>query len=122
MRQMLSDLRSPFVHFLYEVIGRCPISHSAYMWYILSILVACASYWERGHRVEDGRDPLSVPEPHLLSEGSLADTCGFPSVIPQWLFKCISEAEEASPHCWAWHTALKLLGDYQCNRAVISPM
>lgn len=43
--------------------------------------------------------------------GSLADTCVFSPVIPQWLFKHVSGAEEA---------ALKLAGDCQCDRAVIS--
>ena len=47
---------------------------------------------------------------------------GLPPVTAQWLFKCVSVAEEACPHCWPWHTALKLLGDYQCDGAVISPM
>ncbi|KAM9638327.1 LOW QUALITY PROTEIN: ovochymase-1 [Morphnus guianensis] len=56
-----------------------------------------------------------------LFSGSLADTCGLPPVTPQWLFKRVSGAEEACPRCWPWHAALKLLGEYQCNVAVISP-
>ncbi|KAM6381872.1 LOW QUALITY PROTEIN: ovochymase-1 [Alca torda] len=44
-----------------------------------------------------------------------------PLVTPQQLFKCVSGAEEACPHCWPWHATLKLLGDYQCDGAVISP-
>ncbi|KAM6144542.1 LOW QUALITY PROTEIN: ovochymase-1 [Phoenicopterus ruber ruber] len=42
-------------------------------------------------------------------------------ITPQWLFKHVSGAEEACPHCWPWHAALKLLGDYQGDGAVISP-
>lgn len=55
------------------------------------------------------------------SSGSFADTCGLSPVTPLWLFKHVSGAEEACPHCWLWHTTLKLLGDYQCDGAVISP-
>ncbi|XP_035171335.1 ovochymase-1 isoform X2 [Oxyura jamaicensis] len=49
------------------------------------------------------------------------DTCGLPHVTPWWLFKRISGAEEACPHCWPWHAALNFLGDYQCSGVVISP-
>nr|XP_047913833.1 ovochymase-1 isoform X5 [Anser cygnoides] len=49
------------------------------------------------------------------------DTCGLPPVTPWWLFKRISGAEEACPHCWPWHAALSFLGDYQCSGVVISP-
>ncbi|XP_066854698.1 ovochymase-1 isoform X5 [Anser cygnoides] len=49
------------------------------------------------------------------------DTCGLPPVTPWWLFKRISGAEEACPHCWPWHAALNFLGDYQCSGVVISP-
>ncbi|KAM7127260.1 LOW QUALITY PROTEIN: ovochymase-1 [Ciconia maguari] len=41
-----------------------------------------------------------------------------PLVTPQWLFKCVSGAKEACPRCWP---SLRLLGDYQCDGAVISP-
>uniref|UniRef100_A0A8C8BCX8 Ovochymase-1 n=1 Tax=Otus sunia TaxID=257818 RepID=A0A8C8BCX8_9STRI len=50
--------------------------------------------------------------------GSLADTCGFPPVTPQWLFKCVSGAEEACPHCWPWHAALKA----PCSFSVLTPL
>ncbi|XP_032039460.1 ovochymase-1 [Aythya fuligula] len=49
------------------------------------------------------------------------DSCGLPPVIPWWLFKRVSGAEEACPHCWPWHAALNFLGDYQCSGVVISP-
>uniref|UniRef100_A0A8B9QYF8 Peptidase S1 domain-containing protein n=1 Tax=Anas platyrhynchos TaxID=8839 RepID=A0A8B9QYF8_ANAPL len=47
--------------------------------------------------------------------------CGLPPVTPWQLFKRISGAEEACPHCWPWHAALNFLGDYQCSGVVISP-
>ncbi|XP_038029020.2 ovochymase-1 isoform X5 [Anas platyrhynchos] len=49
------------------------------------------------------------------------DSCGLPPVTPWQLFKRISGAEEACPHCWPWHAALNFLGDYQCSGVVISP-
>uniref|UniRef100_A0A8C3CNU6 Peptidase S1 domain-containing protein n=1 Tax=Cairina moschata TaxID=8855 RepID=A0A8C3CNU6_CAIMO len=52
---------------------------------------------------------------------ALADSCGLPPVTPWWLFKRVSRAEEACPHCWPWHAALNFLGDYQCSGVVISP-
>ncbi|KAI6079005.1 ovochymase-1 [Aix galericulata] len=51
----------------------------------------------------------------------LSDSCGLPPVTPWWLFKRVSGAEEACPHCWPWHAALNFLGDYQCSGVVISP-
>ncbi|XP_062457605.1 ovochymase-1 [Rhea pennata] len=50
-----------------------------------------------------------------------SDACGLPVVTPWWLFKRLSGGEEACPHCWPWHGALKLLGDYQCDGVVVSP-
>ncbi|KAM6425313.1 LOW QUALITY PROTEIN: ovochymase-1 [Rhynochetos jubatus] len=42
-------------------------------------------------------------------------TCDLPPLDAQQLFKHDSGAEEACPHCWPWHVALKLPGDYQCD-------
>uniref|UniRef100_A0A8B9D187 Ovochymase-1 n=1 Tax=Anser cygnoides TaxID=8845 RepID=A0A8B9D187_ANSCY len=66
-----------------------------------------------------GKQKTSFPTSN--SSLALADTCGLPPVTPWWLFKRISGAEEACPHCWPWHAALSFLGDYQCSGVVISP-
>ncbi|KAM9276329.1 LOW QUALITY PROTEIN: ovochymase-1 [Cariama cristata] len=77
---------------------------------------------------------FSVPKPVLISgnttlvhfesdgENSFRGFRAWLTFVHSWLFKRVSGAEEACPCCWPWHAALKLLGDSQCNGAVISPM
>ncbi|KGL78596.1 Ovochymase-1, partial [Tinamus guttatus] len=57
-----------------------------------------------------------------MGPNCLAGACGLPVVAPRWLFQRLTGSEEACPLCWPWHAALKLLGDYQCDGAVVSPV
>nr|XP_009678327.1 PREDICTED: ovochymase-1 [Struthio camelus australis] len=75
------------------------------------------------HSEEAGREDLgSTTVPVLPLKDVLLGACGLPAVAPWWLFKHLTRSEEACPHCWPWHGALKFLGDYQCDGVVISPV
>ncbi|KAM8821198.1 ovochymase-1 [Eudromia elegans] len=74
------------------------------------------------HSEEVERENLgSTTVPTLPLKDVPLGACGLPGAAPRWLFQRLTGGEEACPRCWPWHVALKLLGDYQCDGAVVSP-
>uniref|UniRef100_A0A8C3CS97 Ovochymase 1 n=1 Tax=Cairina moschata TaxID=8855 RepID=A0A8C3CS97_CAIMO len=86
-----------------------------------TMLVHFESDGENNFRGFRARLTFVLSDPPSSGSLALADSCGLPPVTPWWLFKRVSRAEEACPHCWPWHAALNFLGDYQCSGVVISP-